>query len=62
VSVPLVLDDPLVYSDDERLAKICHVLGMSANKLQIIVLTCRETAFQTLSGHRLSVTSWRPDT
>ena len=57
VSVPLVLDDPLVYSDDERLAKVCRVLETAARQLQIIVLTCRATAFQTLSGHRVSVTA-----
>ncbi|MEQ1669976.1 MAG: hypothetical protein ABL893_03875 [Hyphomicrobium sp.] len=71
VSVPLVLDDPLVYSDDERLGKICRVLqaaslrspaaGSEPRGLQIIVLTCRATAFQTLSGRRVSVTAWRPD-
>jgi len=61
VPVPLVLDDPLVYSDDDRLARMCRVLEGAASRLQIIVLTCRATAFQTLSGHRVSLTSWRPD-
>lgn len=61
VSVPLVLDDPLVYSDDERLAKVCRVLESASRAVQIIVLTCRATAFQTLSGHRVSVTRWQPD-
>ena len=59
--VPLVLDDPLVYSDDDRLAKVCGVLERASAHLQIIVLTCRATAFQTLSGHRVSVTAWRPE-
>jgi len=59
--VPLVLDDPLVYSDDDRLAKVCGVLERASAYLQIIVLTCRATAFQTLSGHRVSVTAWRPE-
>jgi hypothetical protein len=61
VSVPLVLDDPLVYSDDERLAKVCRVLEQAAQHMQIIVLTCRATAFQTLSGHRVSVSRWQPE-
>jgi AAA domain len=59
--VPLVLDDPLVYSDDERLAKVFGALEAAAEKLQVVVLTCRESAFGTLSGHRLSLTAWRPD-
>jgi hypothetical protein len=61
VPVPLVLDDPLVYSDDDRLAKVCRVLERASADLQIVVLTCRATAFQMLPGHRLSVTAWRPE-
>lgn len=61
VAVPLVLDDPLVYSDDDRLSKVCRVLETASRQLQVIVLTCRPTAFQSLSGHRLTVSAWRPD-
>jgi hypothetical protein len=60
-AVPLVLDDPLVYSDDERLEKVFRVLETAAQQLQVIVLTCRAAAFQKLSGHRVSVTAWQPD-
>jgi AAA domain len=60
-AVPLVLDDPLVYSDDERLEKVFRVLETAAQQLQIIVLTCRAAAFQKLSGHRVSVTAWQPE-
>jgi hypothetical protein len=60
-AVPLVLDDPLVYSDDERLEKVFRVLETAAQQLQVIVLTCRAAAFQKLTGHRVSVTAWRPD-
>jgi uncharacterized protein YhaN len=56
-----VLDDPLVYSDDERLEKVFRVLETAAQQLQVIVLTCRAAAFQKLTGHRVSVTAWRPD-
>ena len=62
VPVPVVLDDPLVYSDDERLAKVFGVLEKVSVQAQVIVLTCRATAFQKLSGHRLSVTAWQPET
>jgi hypothetical protein len=58
--VPLVLDDPLVYSDDARLAAVCACLAGAITVPQIIVLTCRETAFQVLPGRRLAVSAWRP--
>ena len=61
-AVPLVLDDPLVYSDDERLAKICRVLELASRQVQVIVLTCRATAFQPLNGHRLTVSAWQHET
>lgn len=59
--VPLVLDDPLVYSDDARLESLCRVLERAADKLQIVLLTCRPLAFQKLSGHRVSLTTWQPE-
>ncbi len=58
--VPLVLDDPLVYSDDARLAALCACLAGAKTVPQIIVLTCRETAFQVLPGRRLAISAWRP--
>jgi uncharacterized protein YhaN len=61
MAVPLVLDDPLVYSDDARLARMCEVLGGASSHMQIIILTCRAAAFQPLTGRRVSVTSWQPD-
>ena len=59
--VPLVLDDPLVYSDDERLAAMCRALEDAGRVHQVVLLTCRETAFQKLAGRRLTLESWRPD-
>lgn len=59
--VPLVLDDPLVYSDDARLERLCGVLERAAAKLQIVLLTCRPLAFQKLSGRRVSLTAWQPE-
>ena len=58
--VPLVLDDPLVYSDDARLAAVCACLAGATTVPQIILLTCRETAFQVLPGRRLAISVWRP--
>ncbi len=58
---PLVLDDPLAYSDDGRLAAICGELAAAKSVSQIILLTCREKAFAVLPGRRLTVTNWRPE-
>ncbi|MEQ1719000.1 MAG: hypothetical protein ABL907_23950, partial [Hyphomicrobium sp.] len=57
--VPLVLDDPLVYSDDQRLAAMCRALVGAGQQFQVIVLTCRETAFQQLAGQRLTLVPWQ---
>ncbi|WP_045836801.1 AAA family ATPase [Hyphomicrobium sp. 99] len=59
--VPLVVDDPLAYSDDVRLAAVCAELAAATSVPQIIVLTCRERAFEILPGRRLTVTNWRPE-
>ncbi len=59
-SMPLILDDPLVYSDDARLEAMCRALEDAAAGHQVILLTCREKAFEKISGHRLAITSWQP--
>ena len=58
---PLILDDPLVYSDDVRLEAMCRALEDAGRVHQVVLLTCRETAFKNLSGRRLEITSWQPD-
>ena len=58
---PLVLDDPLAYSDDGRLAAMCGELAAAKTVSQIILLTCREKAFEVLPSRRLTVTNWRPE-
>ncbi len=59
-SMPLILDDPLVYSDDARLEAMCRALEDAAAGHQVILLTCREKAFKNISGHRLAIASWQP--
>jgi len=54
--VPVILDDALVFSDDDRIASMFDALTRAAQKQQIIVLTCRMRAFETLGGTRLSIT------
>lgn len=57
--VPLVLDDPLVYSDDVRLAAMCGALSEAGRLHQVVVLTCRQSAFGQLGGQRLELAPWR---
>ncbi|MER5172851.1 AAA family ATPase [Thioclava kandeliae] len=53
---PVILDDALVYTDDERIEKMFDALNRQAGDLQIIVLTCRQRAFRDLGGQRLHLT------
>jgi uncharacterized protein YhaN len=48
-----VLDDALVFSDDLRMQRMFRVLERAAERLQILVLTCRERLFEDLAGTRL---------
>ena len=56
--LPLILDDALVYSDDERITASFAALRMAAERHQVIVLTCRSKAFQPLGGVRLALAPW----
>ena len=53
--VSLILDDPLVYSDDTRLDLMTEVLTEAATRMQVILLTCRDRAFRHL-GNRTALT------
>ena len=53
--VSLILDDPLVYSDDARLEIMTDMLTSAAERMQVILLTCRERAFRHLGGNRISI-------
>ncbi|UWR21368.1 AAA family ATPase [Sulfitobacter sp. S190] len=50
--VPIILDDALVYSDDDRIVKMFTALHRVAEDQQVIVFTCRQMAFDTLGGDR----------
>ncbi len=54
-AVPVILDDALVYSDDDRIQRMFDALSRAGKHQQIIVLTCRLRAFAPLGGHALSV-------
>ncbi len=51
--VPVILDDALVHSDDDRIEAMFTALHRVAQEQQIIVLTCRQRAFAPLGGERL---------
>jgi DNA repair exonuclease SbcCD ATPase subunit len=51
----VVLDDALVFSDDRRIEQMFEILLRAAQKLQIIVFTCRERVFADLPARRLRV-------
>ena len=55
---PVILDDALVYSDDDRIEKMFDALHRQAREQQIIVFTCRQRAFQQLGGNVLRMTEW----
>ena len=51
--VSLILDDPLVYSDDARLDLMIEILAEAAERMQVILLTCRDRAFRHVPGNRV---------
>jgi uncharacterized protein YhaN len=50
--VPVILDDALVHTDDERISTMFNMLSQVARDQQIIVLSCRTRAFSDLGGTR----------
>ncbi|MBU1211382.1 MAG: hypothetical protein KJ587_08930 [Alphaproteobacteria bacterium] len=60
-ALPIILDDPLVYSDAERIGQMFAALQIAAVRHQVVVLTCREAAFAALGGIRLALSDWRPE-
>jgi len=57
---PVILDDALVYSDDDRIERMFDALHRQARDQQIIVFSCRQRAFQRLGGNVLQMTDWQP--
>ncbi len=52
---PVILDDALVYSDDDRIERMFDALHRQAQDLQIIVLSCRQRVFRDLGGQKLTL-------
>jgi hypothetical protein len=59
-AVPIILDDALVFSDDDRIGQMFDALNRAGQKQQVIVLTCRTRAFAALGGRQLSISSSAP--
>ena len=58
---PVILDDALVYSDDDRIERMFDALHRQARDQQIIVFSCRQRAFSRLGGNVLTMVPWTPD-
>lgn len=56
---PVILDDALVFTDDDRIERMFDALHRQASDLQIIVLSCRQRAFRDLGGKALQITTTR---
>ena len=54
-TAPVILDDALVFTDDDRIERMFDALHRQAGDLQIIVLTCRQRAFRDLGGQLLHI-------
>lgn len=50
---PVILDDALVFTDDDRIERMFDVLHRQASDVQIVVLTCRQRVFRGLGGNVL---------
>ncbi|MHA6689808.1 AAA family ATPase [Devosia sp. A449] len=57
---PVILDDALVYSDDDRIERMFDALHQQARDQQILVFSCRQRAFSRLGGNVLQMQPWVP--
>jgi DNA repair exonuclease SbcCD ATPase subunit len=55
---PLIIDDSVANTDDDRLVRVFQALAHAAQSHQVLVLTCRERDFASLGGARIALTSW----
>jgi DNA repair exonuclease SbcCD ATPase subunit len=57
---PVILDDALVYSDDDRIERMFDALHRQSRDQQILVFSCRQRAFARLGGNVLKLDDWTP--
>lgn len=60
-AAPVILDDALVYSDDDRIERMFDALHRQARDQQILVFSCRQRAFARLGGNILQMVDWTPE-
>ena len=53
----VILDDALVFSDDQRMGLMFDILSHAAQRVQILVFTCRAQLFEGLGAHQLQLAS-----
>jgi uncharacterized protein YhaN len=53
--ISLILDDPLVYSDDARLEVMTDILQEASKRMQVILLTCRSKAFRHVDANKIAL-------
>ncbi|ESQ87921.1 hypothetical protein ABAC460_17165 [Asticcacaulis sp. AC460] len=51
----LVLDDALVFADDDRFETMLDILGDAAKRMQVIILSCRTAAYRPLKANRIMI-------
>ncbi len=51
----IVLDDALAFSDDRRFQQMVAILEKAAERMQVIILTCREERFANAEATRLTI-------
>lgn len=52
---PVILDDAIVYTDDDRIERMFDALTRQADDLQIVVFSCRQKSFRDLGGRGLDM-------
>ena len=57
----VILDDALVFSDDQRMGLMFDILSHAAQRVQVLVFTCREQLFEGLGAHQLQLASADPE-
>jgi DNA repair exonuclease SbcCD ATPase subunit len=51
----VILDDALVFSDDDRIERMFDIMTRAAERTQIIILTCRQRLFTRLGATMLRI-------
>jgi uncharacterized protein YhaN len=51
----VIPDDALAFSDDDRMERMFDILSRAGERLQIIVLTCRQRLFARLGAETLQI-------